>query len=654
MSKLSSKIDRKFINSIELNDWEIETDTGWEEVTHIHQTIPYQKWRIQTENGLILECADDHIVFDADHNEIFVKDLIPYQSYIQTKVGIQLIANIERLEVYENMFDMTVNSPNHRFYTNDILSHNSSVITALIFGLYGKSNRGTTKKQLVNSVNKKDCLVEVEFSNDGKRYKVRRGISPNIFEIYINEKLQEELSASRDQQKFLEQTILKMSYKTFMQVVVLGSNNYVPFMELSAADRRDLVEELLDIKIFSTMNILLKDKIKSIEKDQRELSSEKKTIEISIENQKTLIDSIKENGKETINRREDDISSLQKENEECFIRVENEKKRIDALNGELDELDFYPKRGKQISNLFGKIQEKRNSLSEEIEFFTHNEVCHTCKQNVDDDFKEDRISKLQINLQELVDGEKEIISEIEREEKREKEYKRLSNDITSHQSLISKYQSQVNLNNRQIQKYQKEIQEIQINIENQEENIKKLQKLIRRHKKIEKQESQCNQVLEYFEFSHLLMKDGGIKSKIIENYLPVINSQINKYLQMLDLYLNFTLDNEFKETVKTPIHEDFSYGSFSEGEKQRINLSLLLAWRDVAKMKNSVNCNIMFFDETLDSSLDGAGIEDLLKIINYVVKDSNVFVISHRDGYDDKFQRTIEVKKINGFTKLFT
>jgi DNA repair exonuclease SbcCD ATPase subunit len=530
----------------------------------------------------------------------------------------------------------------------------SLIITALIFGLYGKSNRGTTKKQLVNSVNKKDCVVEIDLDADGKGYKIRRGISPNIFEIYVNGKVQEELSAVRDQQKYLEQNILKMSYKTFMQVVVLGSTNYVPFMQLAAGDRRELVEELLDLKIFSSMNLLLKEKIKNTERAFDKLEMEKVSVGGLIDSQKYFIDSIKNTGLETISKKENEVKVIESEIENISEHIEITTKDIEKLNKELEEISFTPKKLKQFLSIQGKLQQKKALISEETKFFHQNSVCPTCTQDVDDNFKADKLEKLSQQNKELELGISEIYEAIVEEEKREDRFIKISKKITELNSQILSHKNESNLKIKQIKSIEKEISEIKNNIENQNESIKRLQKLIRRYNKIEKDQSKGKEVLEYLEFSYLLMKDGGIKSKIIENYLPVMNAQINKYLQMMDLYINFTLDNEFKESIRTPIHEDFSYGSFSEGEKQRINLSLLLAWRDIAKMKNSVNCNIMFFDETLDSSLDGTGIEDLLKIINYIVKGSNIFIISHRDGYDDKFERVIEVKKVNGFTKVFS
>lgn len=530
----------------------------------------------------------------------------------------------------------------------------SLIITALIFGLFGKSNRGTTKKQLVNSVNKKDCLVEIEFSSEGKEYKIRRGIAPNIFEIYINGKYQEELSAVRDQQKHLEQTILKMSYKTFMQVVVLGSTNYIPFMQLTASDRRDLVEELLDLKVFSSMNLVLKDKIKSAEILKRKIESEKSSIKNIIESQKYFIESIKNTGLETISKKQEQILKIEKELEELSNNILLKNKKIEDLNFDLERTSFNPKKLKQFLSIQGKIQQRKSLIDDEFDFFHKNSVCPTCTQEVDEKFKKNKLQTLQTKKEELEGGINDIINSILDEEKREKEFIKLSKEITSLNSQISTEQNEISYKNKLIKNIEKEILEIKENVENQNNNIKQLRESIRKLNKVEKDESKCNVLLEYLEFSHLLMKDSGIKSKVIENYLPIMNSQINKYLQLMDLYINFTLDNEFKESIKTPIHEDFSYGSFSEGEKQRINLSLLLAWRDVARMKNSVNCNIMFFDETLDSSLDGSGIEDLLKIINYIVKDANIFIISHRDGYDDKFERVIEIKKINGFTKLIS
>lgn len=529
----------------------------------------------------------------------------------------------------------------------------SLIITSLIFGLYGRSNRGTTKKQLVNSVNKKDCVVEVDFSSNGKQYKIVRGISPNIFQIYINGKLQEELSAMRDQQKYLEQAILKMSYKTFMQVVVLGSNNYVPFMELSASDRRELVEELLDIKIFSSMNIILKEKIKKIESDLSNFNVQEVHYQGLIEAQKQYIDTNKKEGKDSIDKRQKEVEELQNKVTEILEVIEEKNNQLNELNEALSSIKFNPKKLKQFLEFHGKIKQRKSLVKNEIGFFNEHYNCPTCKQVVDEEFKKEKLIELDSVSKELENGEIDLLNEIKQEEERENNFVQLSREIRDLNSYIIELNNKIQLNNHLIRRLLSEIEEVENKLNSKDVYTDNLKKFTAELKKVRKEKSKCKEVLEYFEFSHMLMKDNGIKTKIIENYLPVMNAQINKYLQMLDLYINFSLDGEFKESINTPIHENFSYGCFSEGEKQRINLSLLLAWRDIARMKNSVNCNLMFFDETLDSSLDGAGIEDMMKIINYIVKDSNIVIISHRDGYDDKFERVLEVKKVNGFSKIF-
>ena len=530
----------------------------------------------------------------------------------------------------------------------------SLIVTALIFGLYGRSNRGTTKKQLVNTVNKKDCLVEIDFTIDGKQYKVRRGISPNIFEIYINGKLQDELSAVKDQQKYLEINILKMSYKTFMQVVVLGSNNYVPFMQLSSAERRDLVEELLDIKIFSLMNTILKDKIKNIERKLQEIELSKISIEDKIEMQSGFIEKIKTSGLELIEDKQSQITTISNKINSLNVKHETLFDNFQLEQDKLSTISFSTKKLKKLLGIEGTLIQKKSILEEEVTFFNHNSICPTCKQDLQVEFKENKIEEIGDEIVSINSGYVELTNLIREEENKEKLFTQINNNINQLNFDIKTNKNEIKLLDRQICYLNGEIEEIQNNIKNQNEDEKLLKNLIQNKNKIEQEYSKCTEALHYFEFSHLLMKDGGVKSKIIKRYLPIINNQINKYLQMMDLYINFTLDEEFKETINTPLHEGFSYSSFSEGEKQRINLSAILSWREVSRLKNSANCNLIFFDETLDSSLDASGIDDFIKIISYVVTNSNIFVISHREGFDDRFEKVLEVKKINGFSKVFS
>lgn len=528
----------------------------------------------------------------------------------------------------------------------------SLIVTALIFALYGKSNRGTTKKQLINSVNKKDCLVEVEFISDGKLFKVRRGITPNIFEIFVNNKLQEQLSAVKDQQKYLEQNILKMSYKTFMQIVVLGSNNYTPFMQLSSTDRRDLVEELLDIKIFSSMNILIKDKIKNLDKKKKELELQQNSIDDKIEMQIGFIEKITKSGNELVKVKK--LKILDFENQKQDIIEENSilLKDLNTLQTQLSQISFSEKKMQQLLELKGKLSNKKSLMQNEYTFFENNFSCPTCSQHIDEDFRKTKLKDINSEVFLLDEGYSELIKTLNYEENQVNKVKEITNSISNINSNILTNQNKVESIESHILNLSSEIKDIENKIKNQNDENELLNTLKKDKTKIQNLITKCNEALNYFEFSNLLMKDGGVKSKIIKRYIPIINTQINKYLQLMDLYLNFTLDEEFKESINTPIHDGFTYSSFSEGEKQRINLSAILSWRDIAKMKNSINCNLIFFDETLDSSLDSYGIDDFLKIINYVVKDSNVFVISHREGFDDKFNRVLEVKKVNSFSKI--
>jgi len=527
--------------------------------------------------------------------------------------------------------------------------------SALVFGLYGKSNRNTTKKLLVNSRNKKDCVVEVYFSNEGKDYKIVRGISPNIFEIWINGNLQEELSAVKDQQKYLEQVILKMSYKTFMQVVVLGSSNFIPFMQLSSSDRRDLVEELLDIKIFSSMNIVLKDKIKGLERKSKEIDSNISSIKDKIEMQKVFIETLKNNSKDIITKHKNKIGELDFQVQELIKLNDEYLKSIEIEQEKLNSISFSSKKLKQLSGIRGKLETKKSIFEEEKDFFNENEICPTCKTHLQVDFREEKVKEIDIQLQKIEEGFIELQDAILEEENRESIVKNITKDISNITSNITVNNSTIKQYNKQKLELEKEIENLLSKNKNESKEVKILRDMMKEEDKLDKVKSQCNEALHYFEFAHLLMKDGGIKSKIIQKYLPIINQQINRYLQMMDLFINFSLDEEFKESVNTPVHEDFSYGSFSEGEKQRISLSILFAWREVARMKNSVNCNLLFLDEIFDSSLDTEGTEYLLKIIKYAIQDSNIFIISHRiDDLTDKFERVLEVKKVNGFSKFFS
>jgi DNA repair exonuclease SbcCD ATPase subunit len=548
--------------------------------------------------------------------------------------------------------DFTKNRTNLIVGTNG--AGKSTVLDALCFSLFGKPFRRINKPQLINSVNEKDCKVEVEFSIGKSDWKVVRGIKPAIFEIWKNDAILDQSSAALDQQKWLEQNVLKMNYKSFTQIVILGSSNFVPFMQLSAAHRREVIEDLLDIKIFSSMNTLIKEKIRQSKEEIKILDLKKESFLDKVKMQENFIEELENRGKENIQKKLHSISTLDKEVEvfmrESGILEENIFEKQKEVEGYVDASDKLRKFG----TLKGKISQKVSTLTKEHKFFTENTVCPTCTQEIDDTFRINRINDAQNKAKELQSGYTELEEAIKEEEGRERQFNtitkeilKLTNDISQNNIKISGYQ-------RQIRDLENEVQTITKQLENRNTEHEKLE-LFKDNLKITYDSlASKKDTINYYDFSYSLLKDGGVKSKIIKKYLPLINQQVNRYLQMMDFYINFTLDQEFNETVQSPIHEDFSYSSFSEGEKQRIDLALLFTWREVARLKNSVNCNLMILDEIFDSSLDSTGTEEFLKIIRYVIKDANVFVISHKTGLEDKFESVLRFEKVKGFSHMIT
>jgi DNA repair exonuclease SbcCD ATPase subunit len=533
-------------------------------------------------------------------------------------------------------------------------SGKSTMLDALCFGLFNKAFRKINKSQLINSTNEKECLVEIDFSIGTKEYKVKRGIKPNIFEIWIDGVLQNQAAASTDQQKQLEDAILKLNYKSFTQIVILGSASFVPFMQLSTANRREVVEDLLDIKIFSAMNAVIKDRIKNTNDKIKELSLKQSMTEEKVEMQKEFIESIEKSGKENIEKKKDKITSiatyidqLTAENVQKLEEVSN------TLQPQLENLLDASKKLKQLSNLKGKISEKVSSITEQHKFFINNSVCPTCTQTIEDEFRLNKVSEAESKAKELQQGYNELKDAIQQEEKRESEFNVVSKEISSLNNEISNNNVKISQLNKQSKDLEQEIQDITNKIKNRNVERKVLIGLEETLDLIQTEKARNKEDISYFDFAHSLMKDGGIKGKIIKKYLPLMNQQINKYLQMMDFYINFTLDEEFNEKIKSPIHEDFTYESFSEGEKMRINLAILFTWREIARMKNSVNTNLLILDEVFDSSLDFMGTDYFTKIIKYVIKDTNIFVISHKtDELIDKFDKVIKFDKIKGFSKV--
>ena len=533
-------------------------------------------------------------------------------------------------------------------------SGKSTMLDALCFGLFNKAFRKITKGQLVNSTNEKECLVEIDFSIGTKEYKVKRGIKPNIFEIWIDGALQNQAAASTDQQKQLEDNILKLNYKSFTQIVILGSASFVPFMQLSTANRREVVEDLLDIKIFSAMNAVIKDRIKNTNDKIKELSLKQSMTEEKVEMQKEFIESIEKSGKENIEKKKDKITSITTYIDQLTAEnVQKVEEVSNTLQPQLENLLDASKKLKQLSNLKGKISEKVSSITEQHKFFNNNSVCPTCTQTIEEEFRLNKVSESETKAKELQQGYNELKEAIQQEEQRERDFNVVSKEISSLNNEISNNNVKISQLNKQSRDLDQEIQDITNKIKNRNTERKVLTELEQTLDLIQTEKAKNKEDVSYFDFAHSLMKDGGIKGKIIKKYLPLMNQQINKYLQMMDFYINFTLDEEFNEKIKSPIHEDFTYESFSEGEKMRINLAILFTWREIARMKNSVNTNLLILDEVFDSSLDFMGTDYFTKIIKYVIKDTNIFVISHKtDELIDKFDRVVKFDKVKGFSKM--
>ena len=528
----------------------------------------------------------------------------------------------------------------------------STVLDALTFSLYGKSFRKINKAQLINSTNEKNTLVEIEFSVNQTDWKVERGIKPNIFKIYRNGEELNQNSSAVDQQKWLEQNVLKMNYKSFTQIVILGSSSFVPFMQLPCNSRREVVEDLLDIKIFSSMNDIVKQKIRSIKDEVKTLELKKESLKDKVEMQKNFIKKVENQSKDDIeskNRQidsnQDKVETLFKENfklEECSIQVKEDMRQFESATVRL----------KEFGGIKGKMSQKIASIVKEHKFFSENRVCPTCNQDIEESFRLNRIGDSQNKAEELQQGYKELQQAIKEEELRESTFIQLSGDLSKTLNEIAQNNTLINEIQKQIRRLESEIQTLSSQVANKNTEHEKLEEFRESLQDTYSNLAERKESISYYDFTYSLLKDGGVKANIIKKYLPLINQQVNKYLQMMDFYINFKLDEEFNETIETPIHEDFTYSSFSEGEKMRIDLALLFTWREIARMKNSVNTNLLIMDEVFDSSLDGFGTEEFLKIIRFVIKDANIFVISHKTGMEDKFTDVLKFEKFKGFSRL--
>ena len=528
----------------------------------------------------------------------------------------------------------------------------STVLDALTFALFNKPFRKINKGQLVNTTNEKDCCVQIEFIVGTREYKVIRGIKPSIFEIWVDGEMLNQNAAAADQQKYLENNILKLNYKSFTQIVVLGSSSFVPFMQLSNTHRREVIEDLLDIKIFSAMNSVVKDKIRKSRESIKVLELKKESLSDKVEMQKSFIGKLESKGRDDIQTNRDKIKLLGIEVNTHIEHNELKESSVAELMEEQSTVIGSGEKLVKLNNLKGKISQKVSTITKEHKFFTDNMVCPTCTQSIEEEFRVNRIADVQNKSKDLREGLKELEETIKLEEDRERQFTQLSKEITKLTHGISQNNTRISGVQRQIRDLESEIQRLTDQLANRNIEHEKLAKLNESLNNTFSELGDQKDDIKYKDYVYNLLKDGGVKRKIIKKYLPLINKQVNRYLQMMDFYINFTLDEEFNEKVQSPIHEDFCYASFSEGEKMRIDLALLFTWREVAAFKNSTNTNLLIMDEVFDSSLDGFGTEEFLKIIRFVIKGANIFVISHKESLHDKFESVIQFEKIKGFSRM--
>ena len=529
----------------------------------------------------------------------------------------------------------------------------STILDALCFSLFGKPFRKINKPNLINSINNSNTVVEVEFTIGKKHYKVIRGIKPNVFEIYNNGVLLNQDARAKDYQDFLEKFILKFNFKSFTQIVILGSASFVPFMQLSPADRRTIIEELLDIQIFTSMNGLIKERMAGIKDESSknkyamELASEK------IKMQKQNIDEHKKNNDDEIEKKKSEITT----NEEYIVKINKDieliQKHIDVLTKKIQDKSSVDSKSKKLVQLEAKLETNIKKVEKDIAFYHNNDNCPTCKQTIDDEFKQVQVNESEAKVSLQKKALQELGTEYNKMQVRLNVILDITKHITEHNNEIVKHNSTLSSINTYVAKLNKEIIELGNKKQNLTEENDKLKELKTELASYVKRQEELSIEKHYHEYAASLLKDNGIKTKIIKQYLPIINKLVNKYLKAMDFFVNFNLNENFEETIKSRHRDEFTYSNFSEGEKMRIDLALLFTWRQVAKMKNSTNTNLLILDEVFDSSLDSVGTDEFLKLIHEMGTDTNIFVISHKgDQLFEKFRSIIKFQKVNNFSQV--
>ncbi len=548
--------------------------------------------------------------------------------------------------------EIKLNNTSNTLVVGENGSGKSTMLDALCFGLFGKAFRNITKPNLLNSINNKDCVVEIEFDTGNKSYKIIRGIKPNIFEIWCDGVLVNQDAAVRDYQEYLEKFIIKLNYKSFTQIVILGSASFVPFMQLSNSDRRAIIEDLLDIQIFSTMNGILKDKLSN----NKDLTVAKK-YEIDLAQQKydmqeKHINELKQNNDDKVKEHEQEIANNQVTIQTLHDEIANLSSQVTVLQTEVESKTDVEGKVKKITKLESQIESNLSKFKKDITFFEHNDNCPTCRQAIELGFKQEELASLHTKATECETGLKSIEQKLLKEQNRLNRITEVQKEVQSLHIKIATNNTTITETNKYITRLQKQIEDlkgIETSTDREQEQLKVLKEAL---VLLQNDLKALIDDKSYFEVASGLLKDTGIKTKIVKQYLPIINKLVNKYLASLDFFVNFNLDENFKETIKSRHRDEFTYNNFSEGEKQRIDMALMLTWRAVAKLKNSSNTNLLILDEVFDSSLDTNGTEELMKIL-HMLEGVNLFVISHKgDILVDKFSNVIRFEKVKNFSRI--
>ena len=552
---------------------------------------------------------------------------------------------------YKTTIDLIKN--NNTLVSGDNGAGKSTMLDAITFALFGKSFRGINLPLLVNSINERDCEVEIEFSLGRDEYKIIRGIKPKKFEIIKNGEMLDQDAKSKDYQKILEEQILKMTYKSFCQVVILGSSNYVPFMKLSTKDRRLVVENLLDIDVFSVMNTLVRGRLQMAKECIKDIDHKIELTKEKVDAKQRLITTLEKKSSDNIEKYKLDIEESKTQIAELQEEIEKHQSNIEKLLQDVEDKDKVSSELLKSESVEKQLKNKIKEIEKNIKFYQENDTCPSCKQNIDDAHKEEVFKEKGDKKKEIEESINTLADSIKNIEIKLNNINGILEDVQKIEREVSQKQNQISASNQYIGKLQNDIQSVQSESTDVQDAKDELNKLIGEGKTHVEDRKEKIEDKHYYEIASMLLKDSGIKAKIIKHYLPIMNQLINKYLGDMDFFCKFTLDETFVETIKSRHRDEFTYHSFSEGERLRIDLSLLLAWREVARLKNSVNCNLLILDEVFDSSLDAVGTEEFLKLLKTFGNRANVFVISHKsDTMTDKFDEHIIFEKKNNFSKI--